>query len=39
MARYHKKGQIDLYQKQKTNWGAWVLWGFVALVILGALSN
>jgi len=39
MATYDKKGQIDLYQKRKTNWGAWVFWGFVALMVFGALAG
>lgn len=39
MSKYLKKGQIDLYQKQKSNWLVWVGWGFVAIVILSALSK
>jgi hypothetical protein len=39
MAKYVKKGQIDLYGKQKTHWLVWVGWACFALVILSALSN
>lgn len=40
MAIYDKKAQIDLYQKrkEKSNWGAWLFWGLVALIIIGTLS-
>lgn len=37
MATYRKKGQIDVYQKQKPNWGLWVFWGVIALMILANL--
>lgn len=39
MPKYRKKGQIDIYQKQKTPWGEWLFAGFVVLIILGAISQ
>jgi len=36
---YDKIGDASFYKKRKSNAGAWIFWGFVALVIFAALAG
>ncbi|MEM6537378.1 MAG: hypothetical protein AAF668_06570 [Pseudomonadota bacterium] len=41
MAKYQKVGGggYGVYRKRKSNWGGWVLFGFAALVVIGAIAG
>lgn len=39
MAKWKPRGQINIYEKEKPQWGAVIFWCVVALIIIGALAN
>jgi len=39
MTKYRKKGQVDIYEKEKTDWASIIIGGIIILFIIGSCAG